>query len=322
MPAADSLDLILTSLSVSGPTFGWVLLGVVLRRLGALRQRHIDTVSRLAFNIGLPVLLFCSAAAVDYSRLAGARYLLAGVVATFVSLLASWAYCRWRGFARPDTGVFVQAAFRSNLAIVGIALCHAAYGEAGLVLAALPVAVMTALYNVLAVWVLNVNLGGSRSIAGLLGGMARNPLLIGIALGVAVALALDELPAAVPLAGGLLSRYFLPLTLVAIGGSIQLNTLHRLGRLTWEATAWRLCVAPAMAVPIALALGVQGRPLGVIFLLLSAPVAAASFVMVVAARGNGTLAANIIVLTTLLSCATVTLGFTALVYLGLVGELA
>lgn len=306
---------------MSGPTFGWVLLGVVLRRLALLSQRHIDTVSRLSFNTGLPALLFCSAAAADYSQLSGARYLLAGVVATLVTLVCAWVYARWRRFPSADAGIFVQATFRSNLALVGIALCHAAYGEQGLALAALPLAIMTSLYNVLAVWILHVTLGGNRSIPGLLAGMVRNPLLVGIGLGIAVALSLQTLPPAIAVTGDLLSRYFLPLTLVAIGGSIRLHTLRSLGPIAWEAAAWRLCIAPALAVPIALALGVEGRALGVIFLLLSAPVAAASFVMVVAARGNGTLAANIVVLTTLLSCITVTIGFAALVHFGLAGEL-
>ena len=51
---------------------------------------------------------------------------------------------------------------------------------------------------------------------------------------------------------------------------------------------------------LALLMGVRDEPLGVLFLLTASPVAAASFVMVVAARGDGVLAANIVVLTTLL----------------------
>lgn len=320
MADSDSLKLIFTALSVSGPTFGWVLLGVVLRRVGLVQQRHVDAVARLAFNAALPLLLLISAAAVDYSRVTDARYLLAGVIATLLTLGASWVYCRWRGFPLADSGIFMQASYRSNLAIVGIALCHAAYGEAGLALAALPLAVMTALYNVLAVAVLNATLGGRRSPGAMIMGMARNPLLIGIALGVAVSLSGWRLPSLFAHAGSALSNYFLPLTLVSIGGAIQLNTLHRLGHLTWEAAAWRLCVGPALGMAVALAMGVEGPPLGVLFLLLASPVAAASFVMVVAARGNGTLAANIIILTTLLCGVTATAGFLVLVWLGLVGE--
>ncbi|WP_116365112.1 AEC family transporter [Parahaliea mediterranea] len=322
MADSDTLKLIVTALSVSGPTFGWVLLGVLLRRVGLIQQRHVDVISRVAFMAVLPVLLFASAATVDYRQLGDARYLMAGVAATIATLLASAAYCRWRGFALGDAGVFVQASYRSNLAIVGIALCHAAYGEPGLALATLPLAVMTALYNVLAVAVLNATLGGQRSPRAMVLGMLRNPLLIGIGLGVAVSLLGLPVPALVPAVSSAISSYFIPLTLLAIGGAIQLNTLHRLGRMTWEAAAWRLCVGPAIGLGLGLLMGVRGQALGVIFLLLAAPVAAASFVMVVAARGNGTLAANIIILTTLLCGLTVTVGFSVLVSLGLVGELA
>jgi predicted permease len=317
LPASDLAQLALTALSVSIPTFGWVVLGMLLRRVGLLRQRHIDAVSRFAFNAALPLLLFISAAGVDFSALGGATYLLAGVVATLLTLACSWVYGRWRGFPRPTLGIFVQATFRSNLAIVGFALCHAAYGEVGLSLAALPVALLTALYNVLAVWVLQVTHGGSRSVLGLLRGMAVNPLLLGIGAGVLVALAGWPLPTFMPLVGQGLSQFFLPLMLVCIGGALRISVLRTAGSVTWEATCWRLLVGPLLAVLVAVILGIEPMQLGVVFLLLSAPVAAASFVMVVAARGDGTLAANIVVLTTLMSIITVTLGFAVLILAGL-----
>ncbi|PLW83183.1 AEC family transporter [Kineobactrum sediminis] len=310
-------DLFLTALSVSVPTFGWVVLGMVLRRAGVLSPGFIDAVSRIAFNVGLPLMLFISAAGIDFSGLGGATYLLAGAIATVITLAASWAYGRWRNFPRPALGVFVQAAFRSNLAIIGFALCHAAYGEQGLMLAALPVALMTALYNVLAVWVLQVTHGGSRSLLGIVRGIIVNPLLIGIFAGVCVAVSGLPLPAVSADIGWGLSQFFLPVMLACIGGAMRLNIVYTAGAVTWEATAWRLCVAPVLGMLVAVAMGIDGAQLGVLFLLLSSPVAAASFVMVVAARGDGTLAANIIVLTTLLSIVTVTLGFAALVLAGL-----
>ncbi len=317
MPAFDLPLLIFTALSVSVPTFGWVVLGMLLRRVGLLQQRHIDTVSRFAFNAALPLLLFISAAGADFATLGSATYLFAGAIATVLTLGGAWIYGRWRGFPRPTLGIFVQASFRSNLTVLGFALCHAAYGEAGLTLAALPVALLTALYNVLAVWILQVTHGGSRSILGLLRGMAVNPLLLGIGAGVVVALADWPLPSFTPLISQGLSQFFIPLLLVCIGGALRVSVLRRAGSVTWEATAWRLLVGPLLGVLVAVSLGVEGMPLGVLFLLLSAPVAAASFVMVVAARGDGTLAANMIVLTTLMSIVTVTLGFALLIVAGL-----
>ena len=75
-----------------------------------------------------------------------------------------------------------------------------------------------------------------------------------------------------------------------------------------------------MGVLVALSLGVQDEHLGVLFLLLASPVAASSHVMVVAARGDGTLAANIVVLTTLLSLVTITIGFFVLSAFSLIGQ--
>ena len=321
MSIADALALFLAALKVSVPTFAWVVLGLVLHRAGLLSDAVIATVSRLAFNFGLPVMLFAGAAQVDYSTVGSARYLLAGVLSTLLTLTLSWCYSRWRRHPRALQGIFVQAAFRSNLAIVGVALAVSAYGERGPVLAALPVALMTALYNVLAVWVLNTTLGSGTSIRLLLGGIVRNPLIIGIAAGVTLSLSGLPVPDLVaPVSSGL-SVFFLPLMLMCIGGSMKLSSLHAAGAITWEATAWRLCLGPLLGVMLALAIGVRGEQLGVLFLLLASPVAASSFVMVVAARGDGVLAANIVVLTTLLSMVSVTAGFFLLSLFSLVGQL-
>lgn len=322
MSGTELVPLFLAALQVSVPTFGWVVLGVVLRRAGLLSDRLISRVSRLAFNVGLPLMLFAGAAQVDYSALGSARYLLAGALATLLTLLLSWLYSRWRGHPRRQRGIFVQAAFRSNLAIVGVALAVSAYGERGTVVAALPVALLTALYNVFAVWVLDATLGSGTAPRRLLLGILRNPLIIGIAAGVLLALSPLPQPAALPSLGRGLSLFFLPVMLLCIGGSMQLSQLRSAGPITWEATAWRLCVAPLLAVLLAMALGVRDEQLGVLFLLLSSPVAASSFVMVVAARGDGVLAANIVVLTTLLSAVTVTIGFFLLSLFSLAGTLA
>lgn len=320
MHTPDSLALFYKALGISAPTFGWVVAGLALRRIGLLTEPLIERASRLAFNIGLPCMLFASAARVDYSGLGSARYLLAGVLATLGTLALAWIYSRWRGHPRPLRGIFVQAAFRSNLAIIGLALATSAYGERGPMLAALPVALLTVLYNVLAVGVLNSTLGAGGSIAALLAGVARNPLIIGIAAGAVLAVSGLPVPAVLtPVSAGL-SAFFLPMMLLCIGGSMRVMQLRTTGPIAWEATLWRLCVGPLLAVLLALVMGVRDEPLGVLFLLLSSPVAAASFIMVVAARGDGVLAANIIVLTTLLSMVTVTAGFFLLSFFALVGQ--
>ena len=320
MTPTDAYGLFLTCLAVSLPTFGWVLAGVVLARVGWLPQSLNDRISRYSFNYGLPLMLFAGAAGVDFASLLGARFLLAGVLGTLLVLVTSWIYSRWRGHPVGDGGVFVQGAFRSNLAIVGLALCIAAYGERGAQLAALAVAVMTTLYNVLAVIVLNRTLGGNTSPLAAIKGILRNPLIIGIAAGVALSLSGLPVPTLVDDASRWLSAFFLPLVLVCVGGAMKLGDLRSSGTLAWEATAWRLLVGPALTVVLALALGVRGEALGALFLLVATPAAASGYIMVAAARGNATLAANIVVLSTVLSAITLPLGLFGLSLLSLVGK--
>ena len=321
MSLAGTLNLFYASLAVSLPTFGWVALGVALNAFGILPQWLNDKIALLAFRFGLPLMLFAGAAQVDYSALGAARYLLAGVIATLVVFAGSWLYTRWRGHPKLEQGIFVQAAFRSNLAIVGMALTLSAYGERGPELAALPVALMTVLYNILAVWVLDSTLGNSTKLANVFRGILLNPLVIGVMAGVCLAVSPMPVPAAMRPVGVTLSGLFLPLVLICIGGSMRFSRLYRAGPLTWEASAWRLVLAPVAGVLLALSLGVRDEHLGVLFLLLATPVAASSHVMVAAARGDSTLAANIIVLTTLLSLVTITAGFFTLAYFSMVGEL-
>lgn len=305
----EPLALLLASLKVSGPTFGWVMLGVALRQLGVLAPGFINAVTRFSFTIALPIVLLVGAAGVDYTTLGTATYLFAAIVSTLLTLMLSWVYGVWRGFPTRHLGIFVQGAFRSNLAVVGIALCVAAYGSGALVLAALPVAVMTILYNILAVWVLDSTLGSNNSIVLMVWAMLKNPLIIGITVGGLLSVSGVVLPSSVSLLSAGITVYFIPLLLICIGGSIRLRGLSGVGALVWEATAWRLLLSPSLTIAIALMMGVRGEALGVLFLLLASPVAAASFVMVVAARGDGAVAANIIVLTTLFSVFTVTAGF-------------
>jgi malonate transporter and related proteins len=319
LSATETLSLFYAALAVSLPTFGWVILGVVLCRVGLLPQSLNNRLSLLAFRFGLPAMLFAGAARVDYGDLGGATYLIAGLLGTLLVMAISWVYSKWRKHPRALQGIFVQSAFRSNLAIIGLALSVAAYGEAGTVLAALPVAVMTVFYNILAVWVLNATLGGNAGVRQVVVGIVKNPLIIGIALGIILSVSPVETPQVLgPLSRGL-SAFFLPVMLICIGGSMDVSRLYRADAFTWEACLWRLLVAPVLTIGLAMGMGVEGEYLGVLFLLVATPVAVSGHVMVVAARGDGVLSANITVLSTLVSIATVTLGFFMLSVFSLVG---
>lgn len=298
------------SFSITGPIFVMLVLGIVLARIGLLTDAFIDVGSRLVFNVTLPSLLFISISKTDFAQTVNATLVVYGLFATLVVFvlleLAS------RGLVEPaeDRGVVVQGSFRSNMGIIGLAYCVNAYGETGLATASLYLALVTILYNVLSVITLNRSLSRRRGVAGILGGIARNPLIIGIVLALPVAWAGIELPAILLDTGSYFAQMTLPLALLCTGGSLDLRALRHGLHNALIASVAKLAVVPALVTAGGVALGLGELELGVVFLMSSAPTAAASYVMVRSMGGNAQLAANIIVITTLGSVLVTSLGIT------------
>lgn len=317
---AQIVQIFAFAVSVTAPIFVVVSLGAILKRINIINDEFIRVASNLVFNIGLPVMLFLSTAKTDFSQLANPEHIAIVVAMTMIVFFGAGLAAWWHVREKSERGVYVQGAYRGNLVIIGLAFCANAYGELGLAIAALPVAILVTLYNVLAVYVLNATLSqqGRNSVKDIVLGILKNPLIIGIIMGLAANLSNLPLPDLVLDTGSYFSRLTLPLALLCIGGAMNLSALRLSSNAALGATIWKLVLSPLVVCLIAIPLGIRGPELAVLFLLASAPTAAASFVMVKAMGGNAALAANIIVLSTLGSLVTVTGGLFILKYLGLI----
>ncbi len=305
----NALHTFLFAFQITAPIFVMLFLGLWLKKREMIDEGFIKTASQLVYSLGLPVMLFITGATADTShatdwRLLSAFAFMTGLV--FIgSLLTAPRYCA----DKRDQGVLIQGAFRGNLVILGLAFCANAYGEKGLALASLPVAMTVVLYNVLSVYVLNRSLHHSgASLKPTLMGIAKNPLIIAIGCGFFVNTIDVKLPGVVLDSGKYLSQMVLPLALICIGGSLGTARLTKIDPATLSASIWKLILSPLIACAIAIALGLSGDPLGILFLLAASPTATISFVMVQAMNGNSALAARIVAHTTVWSLFSVTLG--------------
>ena len=102
--------------------------------------------------------------------------------------------------------------------------------------------------------------------------------------------------------------FTLPLALLGVGGTLSLKALGKTSHVSFLDSLAKVALLPLIVVPVAMLLGYEAMELGVLFLMMSCPTAAASFIMAKASGSNGELAANIIVLTTLASLPAVSLG--------------
>ncbi|MGE0011789.1 MAG: AEC family transporter [Azoarcus sp.] len=300
------------SFSVTGPIFIILALGIWLRRTGMLNDGFIEGGSRIVFSIGLPAVLFLSISKTEFGEATNLALIAFGLIGTFlVFLLLEWVAARW---VQPpeDRGVVVQGGFRSNMGIIGLAYCVNAYGDAGLVAAALYLGLVTILFNVLAVVTLSRSLHRRQGAGRVVKGIATNPLIIGIVLALPVSWLQIPLPKVAVQSAQYFADLTLPLALLCTGATLNFRSLRLEMSNTLLAASSKLVLVPLLFAVGGILAGFRGVDLGVLLLMSSAPTAAASYVMVRAMGGNSVLAANIIALTTLGSIVFTSIGVVVL----------
>ncbi|MEH3021173.1 MAG: AEC family transporter [Pseudomonas oryzihabitans] len=315
---SDVLALIQATFDVTAPVFALVLLGGLLKRLGWIDTAFINTASALVFRATMPTLLFLGILKADLGEALQPLLLGYFALATVVSFVAAWAWAVWR-CPHVDRGVYVQGAFRGNCGIVGLALAATQYGDYGLSVGGIMAGMVILFYNVLSAVVLAIYSPHlEANWRTLLRSILGNPLIIGILLAIPFAYWHWQLPRWLDTSARYFAGLTLPLALMCIGATLSLATLRESSRLALGASLWKIVWIPLLGVLGALAVGIQGPALGILFLYLGCPTAASSFVMARAAGSNAQLAAAIVVLSTLGGMLTTNLGLVLLKGLSLV----
>ncbi len=302
---------LLFSASITGPICLMLLLGVILKRIALINDAFIDVASKLVFQVTLPALLFLSIISSEHDFSNSASLIGYGLVANILFFILITILTGKIFPGSTDNGVTIQGSYRANTAIIGLAYIANAYGDSGVALAAVYVAPMTVLYNILAIIALHPKQekgNNLKAFAITMKTITKNPLIIAIALGLVCYLFAVPIPDMVTDTGRYFATMTLPLALLCTGGSLNIKSLKNDKAATWFATVNKLLLAPIIITVTALFFGFTGIELGVIFFMSGAPTAAASYVMARAMGGNAALSANIIALTTVGSLLSCTLG--------------
>ncbi len=315
---------IIFAITIVLPNLALMGLGFFMRRKGQASQQFIDQASSFVFNYCLPALLFFSVvdSEVDYAK--QIILIAAGVVVTFILFFGSEVYASRFIKAPADQGVFVQGIFRSNMAIIGLATVANAYGDVGLSIGAVYMGIVTILFNVLAVITLSrVSKSAddtwvSRSLM-IVKKLFTNPLILALLAAFAYkALPLPPIAGVIHTTGDLLAAVALPLALLCAGASIDIRSMISPSGLSMQASIGRIIIAPLLAIVVGLGFGLTGVHLGVLFLMVASPTAAASYVMAKAMGGNDILAANILAFTTVVGLFGMAIGAAILRGFGLI----
>ncbi|MEM9603759.1 MAG: AEC family transporter [Pseudomonadota bacterium] len=314
----DLFPLLLFAVNITAPILLIMLVGTGLRRFGRIDEAFLGQATWVVFNVAMPAMLFVKMVSSPSGSGSSVNMLWVGVIGTTLVCGLMILIVRVVVEDVSDRGVVVQGAYRANMGVVGLAYCFNAFGDAGLAAVVVYLGVVTVLYNVIAVVLLNHYLHGRSDVRSALFGVLKNPLILAIVAGGVVRVTGAPVPTAVISTLDYLGQMVLPLALLCTGAALNFGALHAAPRSAVVGSLGKGILSPALVVGLAVLADLDAMETVLVFLMASAPTASASYVMVRSFGGNDALASNIIVVTTVASIVFTSLGLMAFRLAGMV----
>lgn len=292
------------SLNATMPVFLLMVLGIILRRIGVVDAAFASRLNMFVFCVALPVLLFRDISSVDLAQEWDARFVLDCALITLASIVFA---CAASVFvkSRATRGEFIQGAYRSSVAILGVALMQNIYGSSQA--AAMMIIGVVPLYNAAAVAILAVCTDDSRAkrkgaramLLGVTRDIVTNPIIVGIAAGLLWAALRLPMPEAAGKAVDAVAGLATPLGLVAMGAMADFRRMREEAGASLGASVIKLFGLCAVFLPVCVALGYRGEELMALLFMLGSATTVSSFVMARNMGYEGAVSSAIVMITTL-----------------------
>jgi predicted permease len=314
------IDNIIFTANIVAPVFLIILLGYFLKRIGVINENFVAITSKFVFNVSLPAFIFMKISHIDLTAVLDMGQIIFIYGGTLFVYFTIWIIASLFIKDGRDLSVFVQGAYRSNYAIVGLAIIANLFGDEGLGKASLILAFLLPVYNVLAVVILTVPMRkiNKLNLGSTVQEIILNPLIIAVIISLPFSYFKLELPSMLLTTGNFLADVALPLALIGIGGSLNIENIKRASTLAFSSSILKLIVVPVILTYCAYLFGYRAMDLGIMFVLFSCPTAIVSFIMAEAMGCNSRLAGNIVVISTIGSVITISAAIIFLRSIGLI----
>jgi len=294
------------SINAVAPIVLLVLLGGFLKKIGLIDQAFTTIAEKLVFKVALPVMLFLEVAKSGLSEDMDIRLILFCLIAVTSAFLLTALLVPLFIKDRAKCGSFVQGACRSNFAILGVPLAENLFGTVGTSAIAIVMPFVILMFNGYSVIILSV-FSESRekrldrnAIIGIIKNIAANPLIIGVLLAVPFMVFGWELPVIADKSLGYVKDLATPLALICLGANFKPESMKGRVGIAVLASLVKTVVLPVLMVILAALCGLRNESLGVVLILFGAPTAVSSYIMAKKMENDHELAAQILLLTTIM----------------------
>ena len=287
------------------PSIIYLIIGIILRLCHVVDDRDVKRFTHLVFVALYPFIMFDNLYGKNIGESMDVRLGIYALGFTFVQLVVSWIFvCR----IEPDDynrGAMIQALYRSNFVLLGFPIAINLFGKGNITPVAIIMMLVVPFYNASAVVVFERFRGGKVDIKDMIRRILTNPIIDGGIAAAIVMLLGITLPESIEQTITTLSDCTSPIALILLGAGLNFSDFGEDRKKIAICTVGKLLVFPIFGITGAVLMGYTGVALVAVSIMASTPVALASYAMASSMGGNGRLAGEIVVSSTLMSCITI-----------------
>ena len=281
-----------------------LLVGTGLRVSGILNAGRTARLNAVAYYVALPALIFVATYDQAIGELLSAALVGGLLVVLFATAGVAWFVHRLQGSSADRQSVAIVQSYHSNLGYLGLPLVAATFGGQVTAIASVILGIVSLVQVPLTILVLSTFNGADGNPLDELRGLARNPILLSLVVGLAVGSSGLAVPGSVAVGLDAVGALALPLALLCVGASLQVDLPSVDVGATGSVVALKIALMPILAWLVFSALAVDAATFVASVVMLATPTAVSTYVFAAELEGDVQFASLNVFATTLGSIVT------------------
>ena len=298
------------------PMLIYMLFGQFFAQAGMIKQESFQDFNNALFKILLPINLFTNIYKSDFKQSFN------GYALTYILVIALTLYFML-AFIIPKVSddrtrywVMLQGAVRANAILFGLPLGTSLLGEENMGMVTITLAIIVPFWNIMSVVGFSLYSEDKVSFKQMGRSIITNPMVIATFIGLIVVLLGLQFPEAINTSLTNINRMVSPLALMVMGGTFSFK-LKDVDFALIFTVANKLIIIPLIGITLGAILGFRGDAIVSILIAFAGPTAVSSYAQAIAADGDGDLANQTVVFTTIFSMITLVFLITLMKTFGL-----
>lgn len=279
--------------------------GYMARLSGMVDEPFMKRLNQMIFRLFFPFMMFYNLYDTEDGLQFDRKLVMISVISVLILVAVLMAVvCRVEK-ENAKRGVLVQAIYRSNFVLFAVPLTESVFGEECVALTSSMVAIIVPLYNVLAVVILEYFRGGSASAGALLKKMIANPWIQGAIAGFVFVFLKIKLPTGIEKPISEFAGLTTPMALFVLGSTLRFSSMKKHRNYMAGVIGIKMILVPAVAMVLSVLFRMTEIERFIYLTVFATPVAASSYAMADNMGGDGELAGELVVSSTVISIVTI-----------------